>query len=563
MLKSHKPADVETDLGNNTVYDVIVVGSGGAGLVAGLVVAVSGLRAVVLESSPLIGGTTAISGAGTWIPANSKAAAVGIADSPCEALDYLRACAPDGWQQEEDARWRRFVSEAGAMIEFVEAHTPLIFDLSDDPDPYAPKPGARRFGRMLSPRPVPARLVRGWAKRIRFPHVPHLLTYQEVRRLDAWHRPLRAVVRCLPSILMRYVQGARAQGTGLVRGLLAGFLDAGGLLLTDARAVSLTTDAGRRITGVTFLHHGMETTFVADRGVVLAAGGFEHDAERRQRHFPGPVDFVASPESNRGDGHRMAEAVGAHLARMGEANIAPAIPARLKGVYQPLATFHHREPSAILVGPDGRRFVNEYLFNLGEVLLERNPEDGSYRHLPAWLVADAAMLHASPIMNHFIKADPGFVRIAPDIRTLADRIGVEQVALVETVSRFNLFARAGVDKDFCRHLDPFAADGTSPARLSPLIRPPFVAMPFNLSFLSTKGGPQTDDCGRVLRADGSVIDGLFCAGVGMANPIGTRAVGSGTTIGPNMTWGWICARYLTGKLTETADCDEKTDQRRA
>ena len=75
---------------------------------------------------------------------------------------------------------------------------------------------------------------------------------------------------------------------------------------------------------------------------------------------------------------------------------------------------------------------------------------------------------------------------------------------------------------------------------------PFFGMSINRSILGTKGGARTDAGGRVVRPDGSVIEGLYCAGNAMANPIGTRAVGAGTTIGPCMTWGFVCARTVSG-----------------
>lgn len=539
--------------GFDRCHDVIVVGSGGAGLTAGLVAASAGLDAVVLESSDLLGGTTAMSAAGTWIPANHKARAAGIEDSPQDALAYIRASAPPGWQEVEDPLWRRFVVEAPAMLEFVEAMTPLVFELLEEADPYPLHDGARRRGRMLSPRPLPPAAAAGWSRRIRAPHVPHILTYGEMRRHDAWHRPLQAVLGRLPAVAARMATGSRAQGTALVRGLLGGFVRAGGRILTDTRAVELITDDNRDVTGIRAERGGETIRLRARRGVVLASGGFERDEERRRIHFPGPVDLIASAPSNLGDGHRMAEAVGAALARMDQANIAPAIPARTRGLDLPLGTFHHREPSALLVDRDGRRFVNEYLFNLGEVLLRKDPATGAFAHLPAWLVADAALLRASPVMNHFLRADPAFVRRAGHIDGLAAQIGVPGNALRATVLRFNGFAATGADLDFGRHLDPIAANGLAPERLAPLREPPFVAMPFNLTFLSTKGGPRTDSCGQVLRPDGSAIGGLYCAGVAMANPFGARAVGQGTTIGPNMTWGWICGRALTGELGSSID----------
>lgn len=536
-------------------HDVIVVGSGGAGLTAGLVAAAAGLDVVVLESSALVGGTTAMSGAGTWIPANHRARAAGIADSPQDALAYIRACAPPGWQAVEDPLWRRFVAEAPAMLAFVEAMTPLVFELLEEADPYPLHSGACRRGRMLSPRPLPPAAANGWSRRIRAPHVPHILTYAEMRRHDAWHRPLQAVLGELPAVAARLVTGSRAQGTALVRGLVGGFIRAGGRILTDTRAMELVTGGDGAVNGLRAECGGKAMRLQARRGVVLACGGFERDEERRKRHFPGPVDLLASAPDNLGDGHRMAEAVGAALARMDQANIAPAIPARVSGLDLPLGTFHHREPSALLIDRDGRRFVNEHLFNLGEVLLQRDPATGAFVHLPAWLVADAALLRASPVMNHFLRADPAFVRRADDLDGLAAWIGVPGDALKATVQRFNGFAAAGVDPDFGRHIDPLAANGLAPERLAPLREPPFVAMPFNLSFLSTKGGPRTDSRGRVLRPDGSAIGGLYCAGVAMANPFGSRAVGQGTTIGPNMTWGWICGRALVGALPETIELE--------
>jgi 3-oxosteroid 1-dehydrogenase len=80
--------------------------------------------------------------------------------------------------------------------------------------------------------------------------------------------------------------------------------------------------------------------------------------------------------------------------------------------------------------------------------------------------------------------------------------------------------------------------------LEALTRAPFLAMPFNRSILGTKGGPRTNAQAEVLRRDGSVIAGLFAAGASSANPIGTRGVGTGTTIGPYMAWGYVAGLAL-------------------
>ena len=81
-------------------------------------------------------------------------------------------------------------------------------------------------------------------------------------------------------------------------------------------------------------------------------------------------------------------------------------------------------------------------------------------------------------------------------------------------------------------------------RLKPIDKPPYIGMTLNRSILGTKGGARTNERGQVLRTDGSIIPGLYAAGLAMSNPFGTRAVGAGTTIGPNMTWGYIAASTI-------------------
>ena len=530
----------------NTIADVLIVGSGSAALSAALRAAVGGLSVIVFEKTDWIGGTSAMSGAGTWIPANHHMRAAGLADSPAEALAYMRAASPPGWQAEEDELWHAFVETAPRMLEFVEQNTPLRFALAGEPDIRPDLLGGKVFGRMLSPRPLSRGIVGSYAKRIRRSTLPHLFAYQEVYDFDAWHRPISAILRFAPQLLWRWLTDTRGQGSALVTGLLKGCLDQGCRIETGARVVELTIDPrDGAVTGVVVEQTAQRTSYSARRGVLLASGGFEWSKETRERQFPGPLGWLGSPSGNEGDGQRMALAAGAKLARLDQANIYPTIPTRYEGRPYGLPVVFQAEPHAIVVNRHGERFASEYDFNIGEKIDARDPGTGAPLHLPCSVIADRRFLGHSRAFRWYARKDPTWLIHASTLPELAERIGVPGTALVETVARFNGFCVGGRDLDFHRGESPwerFKAGG-GPA-LGPIEEPPFYAMPLNRSILGTKGGARTDAKGQVLRPDGTVIAGLYAAGLAMANPIGTRAVGPGTTIGPNLTWGFICAESM-------------------
>lgn len=538
----------------DATYSAIIVGSGSAALAAALATSRAGSRTLVLEKTGLVGGTSAMSGGGVWVPANHHAQAAGIEDSVEEAVAYMRGAAPPGWEDTEAPLWAAFAAAAPEMLAFVEKNTPLEFALTGEPDPISGIPGSKARGRMLSPRPLSRRVAGPFAQRLRHSTQPHLFTYHEMIGTEIYHHPIRTTLALWPVLAWRWLTGQRGQGTALMAGLLAGCLEAGCAVELECPAVELIRDADGRVCGVVAEKDGRRMRYRAEHGVVLASGGFEWDDERLGRHFPGPVDFRAAPRANAGDGHRMAEAVGAALAHMDQANINSAIPARYEGRPHGMALFYHGEPNAILVDRTGRRFVDEMTFNLGEALDRRDGETGEPIHLPVWIVTDSRFLRRSPIIRWYARPTDGWLLRADTIEELATRMGVPPAALAATVARFNDLCAIGTDEDFHRPVaNPHANLARyKEVRLEP-IAPPYVAISFNRSILCTKGGPRTNARGQVLRPDGSIIAGLYCAGATMANPIGTRAVGAGTTLGPNMTWGYICGRSIAaeaGRATE-------------
>ncbi|MBV9590396.1 MAG: FAD-dependent oxidoreductase [Hyphomicrobiales bacterium] len=527
-------------------FDVVVVGSGSAAGTAALRLAKAGLSVLMLEKTERLGGTSAMSGAGVWIPANHHARAAGIADSEEEALAYLRAASPEGWEAEEPL-WASFVEAAPRMLAFVEANTRLRFALTTEPDPMSEREGGKKRGRMVSPGPLSRRLLGPLRKRLRRSTLPHLFTYHEMIGSGIYHHPFRAAAKLAPRLLHRLLTDSRGQGSALMTGLLKGCIDAGCRIETGARATDLILDEKNgAIIGVIVETSGRKRRIEARRGVVLAAGGFDWNTPLREANFKGPLDRLGAPRGNEGDGQLMAERAGAVLDHMDQANVFPCLPTVYEGHPHGLPILFQAEPHAILVDRSAKRFVSECDYNLGEALDRRDPKSGEPLHLPAWLIADRRFLSRSLPFRWYARNEAAWVIKAATLEDLAKRTDLPAEALIATVSRFNEFCRQGRDMDFGRGESFWETKklGGPAAQLKPIERAPFLAMSFNRSILGTKGGVRTNARGQALRKDASVIPGLYAAGLTMANPIGTRALGAGTTLGPNLTWGFICAETL-------------------
>lgn len=526
-------------------FDVIVIGSGAAGMTCALSAAHGGLKVLVAEKSHLVGGTSAMSGAGTWVPANHLAAAEGIADSPEEALVYfdnaLGPVAANGYRP----LWKALCDNAGSMLRLVESETPLTFAITPEPDPID-VPGAKRRGRMVSPLALARKHAGPFAHVLRRSTLPHLFTYHEMFSPNPWGRPFNTLWKMGPELVRRYLTNTGGQGSALMAGLFAGSLAKGVEVRTRQMITSLITQEGR-VMGIR-LSDGDE--IFARYGVLISTGGFEWDRDRYAKHFPGATDWLCTPDTNTGGGLALAESVGAMIDRMEEANVHPALPTRYEGRAHGMPVAWHVGPHGIIVNGEAQRFVSEYDYNLGEALNKRD-ENGNPVNQPAWVICDRRFLYRSLPFAWFALRAKGWVRKASSIEELATKIGLDAAALASTVSRFNRYCVENLDPEFHRGepmWERFRSgnwrDGEKNGALGGLGEGPFYAMPVNRSILGTKGGPRTDAGGRVLSSTGEVIGGLYAAGNAMANPIGTRSLGAGTTIGPHMTMGYICAQSM-------------------
>lgn len=541
--------------------DVVVLGSGVAGMTCALAAARGGARVVLLEKSALIGGTSAMSGAGIWAPANHLAAAEGIEDSPEIALDYMRNALGNEQANRFTAHWRELCTQSGPMLRMVEQETELRFALTPEPDP-VDVDGALPRGRMLSPLALPRAVAGRFADKMRSSTLPHLFTYHDMFSPNPWGRPVRTLFSMGPTLLKRWLGNIGGQGSALMAGLIGGASKHGVDIRLGTSVTGLLRDEGR-VTGVS-LADGTE--LLADRGVVLATGGFEWNRELYAEHFPGETDWLCSPDTNSGDAVSLALSAGAALDAMGEANVHPALPTRYEGRAHGMPVAWHVGPHGIIVNAHAKRFVSEYDYNLGAALNRKTP-DGRPENLPAWLICDRRFLFRSLPFTYYALRSRGWMRSAPTIAALAARIGLDPKALEAEVARFNGFCARNRDEDFHRGepmWERFRSgnwkDGEKNAALGGIGKGPYFAMPANRSILGTKGGPRTDEFGRVLTEQDVPIPGLYAAGNAMANPIGTRSIGAGTTVGPHMTMGYICALDLLKRDPETTVAELPRDQ---
>lgn len=555
--------------------DFLVVGSGGGGMVAALRAHDLGLSTLVVEASDKFGGSTGMSGGALWVPNNPHMARAGVADTPEEALEYLRRVTREGG---DDARTRAYVDHSAEMVRYLEAHTEVKLSACAQYTDYYPeyaggKPGART----IEPVPYSARKLGVHADELRRSGQGLVLGRMGLTAVEA-HTLVQFSLRSyllMLWILLRYWLDLRARrkgradnrltlGTALVGRLRKSLLDRGVPLWLKTRAQELLVEDGR-VVGAVVERDGKSLRIGARAGVLLASGGFERNLEMRQRHQRAPItaSWTAGNPHNLGDGIRMGEAVGGGLGLMDEAWWTPVT--MLPNDYAWLLVVEKSMPGGILVNKSGKRFTNEAA-PYGDVVHEiyrANEPDGST--IPCHLVFDARYRRSypvGPLGPSKLQPDSAigkrlrreFLHKATSLAELAARIGVDAAGLEQSVARFNEQARRGRDEDFGRGssaYDRYYSDakiGPNPS-LAPIVEAPFYAIAVYPGDLGTKGGLLTDVHARVLREDRSVIAGLYATGNCTASVMGTSYPGAGGTIGPAMTFGYLAAVHAAAAVS--------------
>ncbi len=542
-------------------YDVIVAGSGAAGMTAALSAAHRGLEVLVVEKAAHFGGSTARSGGGVWIPGNHALRAAGIAEPPERAHEYLESIVGDVVPAELRSA---FLDRGPEVLSFVCDKTPLRFRWVRGYSDYHPEaPGGRAGGRSVEPAALDGNLLGPELANLEPPYsAPPLgvpITQADYRWLSLLARHPRGILRVLGlggRWLLGRIRRQRllSMGQALAAGLREGLRRADVPVWLNTPLVDLEVE-GDRVIGVVVRHEGEEKLIRARLGVVLGAGGFERNEEMRAKYQRAPIgtDWTVGADANTGDAIGAGLKLGAATALMDDAWWGPSIPLT-GGPWFALA--ERSRPGCLMVNARGERFVNESAPYVEAVHAMYGDGDGPGRNFPTWLVFDqrnrnrymfTGLGPRQPLPGRWFKA--GIAVKASTIAKLAERIEVPADALESTVRRFNGFAKSGVDEDFHRGrsaYDHYYGDPRNKPNpsLGPLDVAPYYAVKIVPGDLGTKGGLRTDPHARVLREDGSVIDGLYAAGNTSAAVMGRTYAGPGATIGPAMVFGYLAAEHL-------------------
>ncbi len=554
--------------------DVLVVGTGNGGLTAAVCNWEMGTKDVlIIEKQDKVGGTSATSGGGIWIPNSHYAKEAGAEDNLQDAKSYLMNTlfGEDVPEEMIDT----YLEKSPEMLKFLHDRTDVRYEsLAEYPDYYTNMEGAREGHRSLEPAPIMAsELGANWKNmtwthfmmrmfnRIHFTQVEaHLLMVQ----LPGWKKLLARLmwdyIRDIPWRLKTPISRRLACGSAGVARLYLSVLKRDIPLEFNTQMVELIAD-GDTVMGAVIECNGQRQRVRAAKGVILASGGFEKNQALREQYLPAPTNttWSAGNPGNEGDALLAGLELGAKTRLMNDAwwtttLCVPDEPAPR------LAIMEKSFPGSCVVNRDGKRFANEsqnymaFQKDLFKTHTEEHP------NAPAWHVFDATFREnfmVGPLMTKAMKPDSqipkkwfdeGFVAKADTIRELAGMLGIDADGLEETIGKMNHYAVTGKDEDFGRGdaaYDRYYADPAIKPNpcLAPIVKAPFYAMRIEAGDFGTLGGLDTDTVARVRKADGGVFEGLYAVGNCSAAILPTYP-GPGATLGPAMTMAYQAARHM-------------------
>ncbi|MEM5500432.1 FAD-dependent oxidoreductase [Ahrensia kielensis] len=566
-----------------THTDLVILGSGAAGLTVALTALLNGLRVVILERAPKFGGTSARSSGTIWVPNNRMMRAAGNVDDAERAANYLSElvgnCGPR-------APWQSFLENAPKMQADMADRGNIQFrPLTDAPD-YRPElEGAAEGWRPLEPATFDGRKLGSYFDLLAAP-IPELtvfggmmVTRAEAGRLIEAEKSPKAMMLGIRLVLryasdrLHHKRGTRlVMGNGLIASLLYQALKRGALIYEDTIVTELVTDAGR-VTGVQYTQKGVTGVINATRGVVLAGGGFPSSPEWRSNQLPRPTaEYSPAAPFASGTTMDLALSVGAKLGPAGFDNglwFPSSLRRRRDGS---LAVFPHialdrAKPGGIIVNQQGLRFANEAL-SYHDFVRAMYAANQNVTCIPAWLIGDRSFLRRyglgiirprTPCLRSYIK--DGYLKHGKTVADLAQAIDVPSEVLQQTIERFNSFVPRGIDADFARGTTIYqTANGDPRQKPNPCIglvgTKDLYAVALHPTPLGTSRGLVVSLDGEALNDAQQPIGGLYVCGNDMQSCFAGEYPGAGAQISMGMTFGWRVARHAAG----TSEIKRKSTQ---
>ncbi len=546
--------------GFDETFDWVVVGSGAGSMASALVMRKAGKSVLILEKTSFIGGTTAKSGGVIWVPNNRFMQAQGIADSAEAGITYLDAVADDVPGTSHEKRLT-YVNESARMIDFLVDQGVALERASQFwPDYYDEAPGGCKTSRCVTAKAFNTKELGTWRAKLRKGFMEMPVRLEDGMKTGVL-RSDPSIAKLHKKIIWRVIKSKLlfkkevAAGMALQGRMLKASLAAGVELRTDVPVTELIVEGGK-VTGVVTPNGRI----AARLGVLVNAGGYAQNQAMRDRYMPGTkTEWSQTPEGDTGDLHTEMERIGGVLAQMDQmvgyqTTLAPG----WEDMYiSPPGQSLTAKPHAIIVDQSGARYMNEggsyELFC--QTMRERHKIVPA---VPSWAILDRRYVEMYKVADTYIDKelpqkwlDAGYLHSAETIEGLAVSIKADPVTLKASVDRWNASCAAGKDEEFGRGnraYDQFLGDPfqiPNPA-LGSIEKGPFYAVPMVPGDVSTYGGVITDAQGRVERADGSVIEGLYACGVSTASVMGGVYPGAGCSIGPSLTFGYIAAKHAAG-----------------
>jgi 3-oxosteroid 1-dehydrogenase len=535
--------------------DFVIVGSGGGSMCAALACVDMGLRPLILEKEPLVGGSTAMSGGILWIPGNALMAEAGVADSPELGLKYLQGLVPEQ-PGSTLARKQAYVNTGPKMVDWLRSKgIPFVY-CRGWPDYYDEQPGGQPQGRSLGMALFDVRKLGKWKDKLRRNFVRLPVQGVEGHKMMLAARTLTGMltsVKVGARILKTKLLGTEYAGSGAaIQGwMLFTALKAGIDIRTDCPTIDLVTEDGR-VTGVIAKQNGKTVRIGANRGVLINAGGFARNAEMRKQFGPQP-SFTEWTASNPGDtGEMLKTAMGLGAATHGLDRAIWVVASRQPNGNLGIHANELAKPHLIVVDKNGKRFTDESCS-----YMETGQNIYKAGAVPCWAIMDSrhraryswALTPPRYTPSEWISS--GYMKKAATVDELAEKCGIDKAGLNATVARFNGFVAGGRDEDFHRGeraYDRYFGDPThkpSPT-LGTVSQPPYFAVELYPGDVGTYGGLVTDENGRVLKEDGEVIPGLYATGNVTAGVTGAVYPGAGASIGASFIFGYRAARHAGG-----------------